>query len=163
MTILICKGGTVALVNGAYNENELQYHLQEADATVLFCHEDNLTIALKAADKARISRNRILLFGDKAVNGIRPYTTVLVGNRRAKHIKYSAEEAKTATAYLPFSSGTTGRVYLSFPVYKKIISTAFTKNFHHGRYCKRCHVNVSATFYKLVSRLVIEISCVLFS
>ncbi|KAI9285882.1 hypothetical protein BC943DRAFT_360097 [Umbelopsis sp. AD052] len=105
---VVAAGGTVALVNGAYNENELQYHLQEADATVLFCHEDNISTALKAADKAGIPRNRVLLFGDKVVNGVKPYTSVLVGKRRAKHIKYSAEEAKTATAYLPFSSGTTG-------------------------------------------------------
>jgi long-subunit acyl-CoA synthetase (AMP-forming) len=103
-------------VNGAYNERELQYHLQEADATVLFCHEDNISIALKAADEAGIPRDRVLLFGDKVVNGILPYTSVLVGNRRAKHIKYSAEEAKATTAYLPFSSGTTGRVHSSAPL-----------------------------------------------
>lgn len=103
-------------MNGAYNERELQYHLQEADATVLFCHENNISIALKAADEAGIPRNRVLLFGDKVVNGILPYTSVLVGNRRAKHIRYSAEEAKTTTAYLPFSSGTTGRVHSSVPL-----------------------------------------------
>ncbi|KAH8555263.1 hypothetical protein BGW37DRAFT_511373 [Umbelopsis sp. PMI_123] len=106
---IVAAGGTVALVNGLYNVQELKYHLQESDASVLVCHTDNVSTALEAADLAGIPRSRVLLFGDKAVNGIQPYTSVLVGEKRAKHIKYTAEEAKNVIAYLPFSSGTTGK------------------------------------------------------
>lgn len=109
VTIFCCKGGTATFGNPAFNHTELESLLMESDASVLICHRDNVPVALKAAKNVGIPRKNILVFGNEVVNGVQPYSSALVRERRAKHIKYTPGEAKSKTAYLPFSSGTTGK------------------------------------------------------
>ncbi|CAO3658670.1 unnamed protein product [Umbelopsis vinacea] len=110
MFAAVAAGGTATFGNPAFNHTELETLLMESDASVLICHRDNVPVALKAAKNVGIPRKKILVFGNEVVNGVQPYTSALVRERRAKHIKYTPQEAKTKTAYLPSSSGTTGKL-----------------------------------------------------
>ncbi|KAF0390613.1 acetyl-CoA synthetase-like protein [Gigaspora margarita] len=51
----------------------------------------------------------ILLFGDKEINGYKPYHSELIKEYEIEPVVYTQEEAKTTTAYLCYSSGTTGK------------------------------------------------------
>ncbi|RUP52394.1 hypothetical protein BC936DRAFT_144630 [Jimgerdemannia flammicorona] len=104
----LAAGGIVSPVNPAYNEKELVFQLKEAHATVLITHPSGIDVAIKAAKAVGIPKERVLLFGGKAVDGLKPYKSIL-GKREAKPVEYSFEEAKTTTAFLCFSSGTTGQ------------------------------------------------------
>ncbi|RUS13348.1 hypothetical protein BC937DRAFT_95447 [Endogone sp. FLAS-F59071] len=100
--------GVISPANPSYNEMELTYQLQEAHATIMIISPDSIDVAVKAAKTVGIPKDRIFLFGDKTVGGLKPYLNIL-GKREAKPVEYTFEEASTTTAFLCFSSGTTGR------------------------------------------------------
>ncbi|GAB5585501.1 hypothetical protein Unana1_00401 [Umbelopsis nana] len=104
----IAAGGVVSPANATYTAEELLYQLKESKSKYLVTSPENLKPALEAAKSAGISKENIFLFGDKAIDGIRPYTHVIMADHEAPGEEYTFEEAKATTAYLCFSSGTTG-------------------------------------------------------
>ncbi|CAO3689637.1 unnamed protein product [Rhizopus stolonifer] len=105
----IAANGAVSTANPNYNIKELSYQLDQIKAKVLVCHESNLKTALVAARRTGIPRKRIFLFGDQSIQGIKPFKTALVKERKVTLVELSYQEAKTKVAYLCFSSGTTGK------------------------------------------------------
>lgn len=88
---------------------ELSYQLEQTKAKVIICHEENLETALIAGARAGVQKKNIFIFGDKAVNGVQPFQTALIRERKAVPEDITHEQAKEKVAYLCFSSGTTGR------------------------------------------------------
>lgn len=106
----IAAGGVVTTANSAYNTEELLHQLHESKTKYLVTSEELLDTALEAAALAGLSKENIFLFGEKTIKGIRrPYTQAIMADHEAPAEEYDAEEAKATTAYLCFSSGTTGR------------------------------------------------------
>ncbi|KAI8391664.1 uncharacterized protein BYT42DRAFT_557645 [Radiomyces spectabilis] len=105
----LAAGGAVTPANPNYNVTELSYQLQETNAKVLIAHEENIDNALASAKNAGIDPSNVFVFGDRSIKGVRPFSTTLLGTRKAQIVKYTPEEAKETVAYLCFSSGTTGR------------------------------------------------------
>jgi 4-coumarate--CoA ligase len=105
----IAAGGVVSPANASYTAEELLYQLKESKSNYLVTSEENLDKALEAASKVGLLQQNIFLFGNKTIKGIRPYTHVILADEEADAEEYTYEEAKTTTAYLCFSSGTTGR------------------------------------------------------
>jgi long-subunit acyl-CoA synthetase (AMP-forming) len=105
----IAAGGVVSTANAAYTADELLFQLQESNAKYLVTNDENLDKAIEAAAKAGIPEKNVFLFGNRTIKGVRPYTQVILANEEAKAEEYTFEEAKATTAYLCFSSGTTGR------------------------------------------------------
>lgn len=101
--------GATTTANPNYNVEELTYQLEMTKAKVLICHEENLDTALKAAERVGILKKNMFIFGDKAVNGIQPFQTALIRQRKAVPAELTHEQAKDKVAYLCFSSGTTGK------------------------------------------------------
>ncbi|OAD01379.1 hypothetical protein MUCCIDRAFT_153656 [Mucor lusitanicus CBS 277.49] len=101
--------GAATTANPNYNVDELFYQLEMSRAKVIICHEENVKIALKAADRVGISKNCVFVFGENSINGTRPFQEALLGSRRAVPDALTYEEAKDKVAYLCFSSGTTGK------------------------------------------------------
>ncbi|CAG8764784.1 25649_t:CDS:2, partial [Dentiscutata erythropus] len=87
----------------------LQDMLEFKRASVLIVHPEVLEIAIEALIDAKIPTSRVLLFGDKEINGYKPYRSILIGDREIEPIYYTPEEVKSTTAYLLYSSGTTGK------------------------------------------------------
>ncbi|RIB10217.1 hypothetical protein C2G38_1874787, partial [Gigaspora rosea] len=104
----IAAGGKVTTVNPIYKAADLSYQLTDSGATVLIVHPEILEVAIEASIEAKIANSRILLFGDKEIKGYKPYRSVLINDREIEPIYYTPEEAKSTTAYLIYSSGTTG-------------------------------------------------------
>ncbi|CAG8653974.1 19213_t:CDS:2 [Racocetra fulgida] len=88
---------------------ELSYQLNDSGASVLIVHPKCLEVAIEALIDAKIPTSRVLLFGDKEIKEYRPYRSILIDNHEIEPIYYSPEEAKSTTAYLLYSSGTTGK------------------------------------------------------
>lgn len=101
--------GAATTVNPNYNFEELSYQLEMSRAKVLICHEENVKTALKAANRAGISRNNIFVFGESEINGVQSFKSALIRSRKAMPDVLTYEQAKEKVAYLCFSSGTTGR------------------------------------------------------
>ncbi|RIB04156.1 hypothetical protein C2G38_2008510 [Gigaspora rosea] len=104
----IAAGGKVATANVYYEAVDLSLQLTDSGTSVLIVHPDNLEVAIEASIEAKIPASMILLFGDKEINGYKPYFSVLINDREIEPICYTPEEAKSTTAYLLYTSGTTG-------------------------------------------------------
>ncbi|ORY93010.1 hypothetical protein BCR43DRAFT_477892 [Syncephalastrum racemosum] len=102
-------GGASSPANPTYTVRELVYQLEQTSAKVLIAHPENIDRALEAAAQVKLPKQNIFIFGDQPVKGIQPFKTALMGTRRAEICRMSPAESKDVTAYLCFSSGTTGR------------------------------------------------------
>ncbi|RIB23979.1 hypothetical protein C2G38_2169812 [Gigaspora rosea] len=105
----IAAGGKVTTANPIYETTKLSYQLIDSGASVLIVHPEVLEAAIEASIDAKIPASRVLLFGDKEIKGYKPYRSVLITDRVIEPIYYTPEEAKSTTAYLFYSSGTTGK------------------------------------------------------
>jgi acyl-CoA synthetase (AMP-forming)/AMP-acid ligase II len=104
--------------NPSYAVDELLYQLTVTRAVAMIVHADSLDVAVKAASKAGISQDRIILLEKSSTfpNQATVQNLVDVGLRRdAAFIerRLAPGEAKTKIAFLSFSSGTTGRPKVS--------------------------------------------------
>ncbi|CAG8765769.1 18376_t:CDS:2, partial [Racocetra fulgida] len=102
-------GFKLTTTNPKYIVTELSYQLIDSGASVLIVHPELLEIAIEASIDAKIPTSRVMLFGDKEIKGYKPYRSILIGDREIEPIYYTPEEAKSTTAYLCYSSGTTGK------------------------------------------------------
>ncbi|CAG8524389.1 8634_t:CDS:10, partial [Scutellospora calospora] len=105
----IAAGGKVTTANPKYRAKELEYQLINSGASVLIVHPEFLESALEASNNAKIPTSRIFLFGDKEIKGLKPYRSILLGDREIVPVSYTSEEVESTTAYIPYSSGTTGK------------------------------------------------------
>lgn len=100
--------------NPAYGVNETAYQLDNTGAKAVFVEPQFLDIVLQAADKNGISRKRIFLLSDRVCEPLRDvqdWRTILGSENEAEKHQWhrmSAQESKTTTAVLNYSSGTTG-------------------------------------------------------
>ncbi|KAI8142249.1 hypothetical protein BJV82DRAFT_616104 [Fennellomyces sp. T-0311] len=103
----VAAGGAASPANPNYTPRELVHQLTLTEAKVMIVSPENIDNALEAADQVGLPHDRIFVFGYKAVRGCLPFLA-LMGSRRAEIVKFTPAEAKESTAYLCFSSGTTG-------------------------------------------------------
>ncbi|CAG8671985.1 34272_t:CDS:2, partial [Racocetra persica] len=106
----IAAGGKVTVENPKYKTlEELSYHLTDSGASVLIVHPECFEVVIEASINAKIPTSRVFLFGDKEIKGYKPYRSILIGDREIEPIIYTPEEAKSTTAYIVYTSGTTGK------------------------------------------------------
>ncbi|ORZ13199.1 hypothetical protein BCR42DRAFT_467657 [Absidia repens] len=103
----IAAGGTVSPANPAYTVKELTHQLSLAKAKVILCGQENVQVVLEAAEKCGLKKTNIFVFGEEAVQGVQPYSQVLLfGRRLPAPVKIS--NPSDQLSYMCFSSGTTG-------------------------------------------------------
>jgi 4-coumarate--CoA ligase len=101
-------GGIVSPANPAYTVRELVHHLKDSGASMLVTQKHLLKIALQAAHKVGIPKDRVLTIGEdqNPGNGIRHFSTIL---REGGKVEDKVEiDPKIDLAFLVYSSGTTG-------------------------------------------------------
>ncbi|POG80767.1 hypothetical protein GLOIN_2v1512565 [Rhizophagus irregularis DAOM 181602=DAOM 197198] len=104
----IAAGGIVTFVDSKYTVEEVAYQLKDSGAKYIVVFPSLLSKAIEAADAVNIPRSNIFLFGNEEIEEIKPYS-FLKSEREVNPIEYSPEDAKSTTAYLSYSSGTTGK------------------------------------------------------
>ncbi|CAG8560998.1 22292_t:CDS:2, partial [Dentiscutata erythropus] len=105
----IAAGGKVTPVDPKYVASELSDQLVDSGASILIAHPDLLETAIAASKEVNIPNFRIFLFGNNEIRGYKPFRFELIGEREIEPICYTPEEANSTTAYICYSSGTTGR------------------------------------------------------
>lgn len=103
-------GGIVSPANPGYTAEELAFQLKDAQAKAIATQMPFLKTALEAAKIAGIEEDRIILMGDQKDPSykFKHFTQIrnLAGTSRYRRVKRNPE---TDLAFLPYSSGTTGR------------------------------------------------------
>ncbi|KAI8639567.1 hypothetical protein BD408DRAFT_445846 [Parasitella parasitica] len=97
---------TISPGNPAYTEAEFEHQITNCQASALVTVPALLPVLLKITDKIGLPRSRIFLFGDKQVEGCRPYSS-LSGNKPTITPLQGLDGAND-TAFICYSSGTTG-------------------------------------------------------
>ncbi|KAF9997554.1 putative fatty-acid--CoA ligase FadD10 [Entomortierella chlamydospora] len=110
----VLLGGVATTVNSSYTSDEFAYQLEDSGASVIVTHPELIKIAVEAAGKVRIPTNRIFLYGNKEVDGFKPYTSLFPPedtpeNLLAPVVNLNGQPALETTALICYSSGTTGR------------------------------------------------------
>jgi len=102
-------GGIVSPANPAYTVDELAFQLKDAGAKALASQKALLPIAIEAAKRAGIPKDRIILLGDERDESMmfKHFTSIrnLAGTNRYRRTK---TDPKEDLAFLVYSSGTTG-------------------------------------------------------
>ncbi|RVX69135.1 hypothetical protein B0A52_06849 [Exophiala mesophila] len=107
--------GVSSPANAAYNADELRHQLTNSGAKILFTVLPLLPVALEAAEKANISKDKIYIVempGDKNVpKGFKTLNQLLQEGESAPElepIKWTKGQGARQTAFLCYSSGTSG-------------------------------------------------------
>lgn len=102
-------GGIVTPANPGYTPDELAFQLKDSGAKAIMTQYPLLDVARKAAKMANIPEDRIALLGDAKdpSHKFKHFTSIrnISGATRYRRTKASAQDL----AFLPYSSGTTGR------------------------------------------------------
>ncbi|CAG8677106.1 23571_t:CDS:10, partial [Dentiscutata erythropus] len=102
-------GGKVTLVDPKYVASELSFQLVDSGASILIVHPNLLETAITASKEINIHNIKIFLFGDNEISGYKPFRSELIRKREIEPIYYTPEDANSTTAYICYSSGTTGK------------------------------------------------------
>ncbi|CAO3593102.1 unnamed protein product [Absidia cylindrospora] len=158
----IAAGGVLSPSNPRYSVEELRHQLELSDAKVLVAHPENIDVALQAAALVGIPRRNILVFGQETIQGILPYTSVLMKERRAVVTALTPEEARSRPCYLCFSSGTTGKSKGVMTSHTNAISAAamimYMEDYNDPNVNSRRGINCLPMFHQYALLLVLHIS-----
>lgn len=102
-------GGVVAPANPGYTVDELVYQLKDAGAKAIVTQYELLDNARKAAAKVGIPENRIALLGDTKDKEYKFKHFTSIRNTSGATRYRRTKSKNTDLAFLPYSSGTTGR------------------------------------------------------
>ncbi|OBZ83625.1 4-coumarate--CoA ligase [Choanephora cucurbitarum] len=97
---------TVSPGNPAYTEAEFKHQITNCKASALVTIPALLPVLLKICDKIGLPRSRIFLFGDKEVEGCRPFNSITSKNVVSLPLK--GIDSANDVAFICYSSGTTG-------------------------------------------------------
>ncbi|KAJ9639897.1 hypothetical protein H2201_007324 [Coniosporium apollinis] len=98
----------------AYGVAETVYQIENTGAQAILVDPDHLKVVLAAAQKCNFPKDRIFLFSDtpcETTQGIRDWRTMLADPSDAELWDWehmNADQSRTTTAVLNYSSGTTG-------------------------------------------------------
>ncbi|GAA5930753.1 hypothetical protein JCM3775_003857 [Rhodotorula graminis] len=108
-------GLVVSTANSSYLPDELAHAIDLSDAAVIFASADTLDVTVKACKDAGFSHENVYVLPgsdgqlpSSLPQGMKAYDA-LRGSDSFKPVIPTFDEAKSDVAYLPFSSGTTGK------------------------------------------------------
>ncbi|KAI8886389.1 acetyl-CoA synthetase-like protein [Backusella circina FSU 941] len=104
---VLSAGCTVSPGNPSYTETEFNHQIHKSQAKALVTVPELIPILTKVASANNIPKERIFLFGNKTVDGFKPYKSLAsdIGNRQFPLQTVNPSED---LAFICFSSGTTG-------------------------------------------------------
>ncbi|KAI8646020.1 hypothetical protein BD408DRAFT_410991 [Parasitella parasitica] len=103
---LLAAQCTVTPGNPNYTEVEFNHQIHKSEAKAIVTVPELLPVLLKVAAKNNIPNNRIFLFGDRAVDGVQPFSSI-ANPTREMQIPVQGVDGDDL-AFICFSSGTTG-------------------------------------------------------
>lgn len=130
-------GGIVSPANPGYTADELAYQLKDSGAKGIVTQKSLLDTVLKAAKTVNINTDRIILVGDEKdlEYKFKHFTSVrnLAGTSRYRKSKIDPDND---LAFLPYSSGTTGRPKGVMLTHTNVASNTLQNFSMEGRHLK---------------------------
>ncbi|KAI7857863.1 hypothetical protein BDC45DRAFT_565768 [Circinella umbellata] len=110
-TGVMSAGMTISPANTSYVTSELQRQLEVSEAKILISHPNNLDTAFEAAAAAGLPRSSIFSVIHDPKKRVPIWSDILIDydEPELSPIKLTHDESVNTTAYLCFSSGTTGK------------------------------------------------------
>jgi acyl-CoA synthetase (AMP-forming)/AMP-acid ligase II len=109
-------GLTVSTANSSYTPSELSHQIEVSGAEILLVGSDLVGVAREAAKERGLKEDKIYVLpgvdGKVVVpQGLRSYVQLqdIEGGQTFQPVQFTEEQTRTRVAYLPFSSGTTGK------------------------------------------------------
>lgn len=102
---LLAAQCTVTPGNPNYTEVEFNHQVHKAQAKVIVTVPELLPVLLKVAAKNNVPKDKIFLFGDRAVDGVQPFSAI--ASSQVVQIPLQGVDSEDL-AFICFSSGTTG-------------------------------------------------------
>jgi acyl-CoA synthetase (AMP-forming)/AMP-acid ligase II len=102
------------LANPAYLVDELVHHIKDSGAKVIVVGKPVLEVAKKAAAKCGIADHNIYILEEEGHDRYKSIWS-LVGKEELEPRRLSPQEAKQRTAFMCYSSGTTGKAKGGMP------------------------------------------------
>ncbi|KAL9550126.1 hypothetical protein MBANPS3_004866 [Mucor bainieri] len=102
---LLAAQCTVTPGNPNYTEVEFNHQVHKAQAKAIVTVPELLPVLLKVAAKNNIPNNKIFLFGDRAIDGVQPFSAI--ASKQVVQIPLQGVDSQDL-AFICFSSGTTG-------------------------------------------------------
>jgi 4-coumarate--CoA ligase len=99
---------TTQLANSTYQVDELEHQINDSGAKVIVVGKSVIEVAKKAAIKCGIADRNIYVMDE---GGYEQYKGIwsLAGHEELEPLHLSPQEAKQRTAFMCYSSGTTGK------------------------------------------------------
>ncbi|CAO0789744.1 unnamed protein product [Mucor circinelloides] len=91
--------------NPNYTEAEFSHQVHKAEAKAIITVPELLPVLLKVAAKNNIPKDKIFLFGDRAIDGVQPFSSI--ASKHVMQIPLQGVDGEDL-AFICFSSGTTG-------------------------------------------------------
>jgi acyl-CoA synthetase (AMP-forming)/AMP-acid ligase II len=136
-------GGVFSPANAQYSVSEIVYQLKDSGAKCIFTCQQLLEPTLQAAKKVGIPRNRIYLLDILGEEKDKEFLTVdqLIERGRklpkAEPLKWSKGEGARRTAFLCYSSGTSG-LPVSIPT-QRLLNGSHSKTLTNFQSTERCY------------------------
>ncbi|KAK4517350.1 uncharacterized protein ATC70_000685 [Mucor velutinosus] len=102
---LLAAQCTVTPGNPNYTEVEFNHQVHKAQAKAIITVPELLPVLLKVAAKNSIPKDKIFLFGDRAIDGVQPFSAI--ASKQVMQIPIQGVDSQDL-AFICFSSGTTG-------------------------------------------------------
>lgn len=93
--------------NPSYTETEFNHQVHKSQAKAIVTVPSLLPVLLKVAAKNNIPRDRIFLFGEDTVDGVKPYRSIAAFENTVQ-LPIKGINPSEDLAFICFSSGTTG-------------------------------------------------------
>ncbi|GBC04838.1 hypothetical protein RclHR1_00590024 [Rhizophagus clarus] len=135
----IAAGGIVTIIDSKYTDDGITYQLKDSGAKFIVMCPSLRSKAIKATAAANMLKSNMLLFGNEEIDEIKPYS-FLISEREADPVEYSPEEAMSTTAYLLYSSGTTGKNKCVEITHSNIVTNLVQIGYHND------DINPESTF-----------------
>ncbi|KAL0094897.1 hypothetical protein J3Q64DRAFT_1085704 [Phycomyces blakesleeanus] len=120
---------SACVVAGEGNHNVVEDMLL-AKPKLIIAHEETLEAVKRAAKKLGLKDEDILVFGNKTIDGIKPFRTTLMNHSSlAIPIKPSLEYLTTEPAYIYYTSGTSGTKKMVTITHTNIVAAMYSRDY----------------------------------
>lgn len=124
-------GGTVSPANPTYTSDELGHQIKASGAKVIVVHESLLATALPAVEQVGFPISKVWVIGAKSTTADLRHVETMLADKNTGGLRPKIDAA-VDTAYLVYSSGTTGSPKGAMVTHKNVVASIILQRHVEG-------------------------------